>query len=209
MRVKLLTTADHLATMEHNAAYAMLRCHANTERLEHEPARTFIEKAIKMKHDSILEHITLTYEVNDLSRACLQELARHRHISLSVESTRHTLKQQLKSDEIIISLPDGIDKELQLIICDYLQSLINYVRSNPNVQNDVLKYAIPECVCTNLVLTANVHELHHIVKLRTAPAALKEFQQLAHEFVNSLPDNFKYLLGPCVYDKLELEKMKL
>ncbi len=30
-------------------------------------------------------------------------------------------------------------------------------------------------------------------------AALKEFRQLAHEFVNVLPSRFKYLLEDCVY----------
>lgn len=80
--------------MEHNSAYAMLMCHANTEKLKDEAPCMFFEKAIKSGHESILEHITLTYEVNNLSRACLQELARHRHISLSVESTRHTLRKK-------------------------------------------------------------------------------------------------------------------
>jgi len=48
---------------------------------------------IKNKHSSTLEHINYTFDIDGISRACLQELARHRMASLSVKSTRYTLKE--------------------------------------------------------------------------------------------------------------------
>ena len=54
---------------------------------------------IKNKHSSTLEHISYTFDIDGISRACLQELARHRHASLSVKSTRYTLTQELKDEE--------------------------------------------------------------------------------------------------------------
>ncbi len=66
--------------------------------------------------------------------------------------------------------------------------------------NDELKYFIPEWWPINLVMTVNIRELRHIVRLRTAPAALAEFQALALSFVSALPDDFKYLLEDCVYE---------
>ena len=66
------------------------------------------------------------------------------------------------------------------------------------MSNDELKYYIPEFWPTNLVMTANVRELRHIVSLRTAPAALKEFQDLARKFVETVPERFRYLLEDCV-----------
>ena len=224
MEVKLLTTPEHLAAMEFNAAYAMLTCHANTEKLADEAPRPFIEKAIKAGHESILEHITLTYEVTNLSRACLQELARHRHISLSVESTRHTLKDKLnailnREEDIKIFVPMKVsfkDKNaLQLngipltdLPDDMLEFQLREVAAlaamdTPELTNDELKYYLPEWWPTNLIMTANIRELRHIVKLRTSPAALAEFQALARALVSELPDNFKYLLEDCVYNKEE------
>ncbi|MBR2207911.1 MAG: FAD-dependent thymidylate synthase [Synergistaceae bacterium] len=203
MDVRLLTTPEHFEAMQHNAAYAMLTCHANTEKLRHEPSRSFIEKAIKAGHDSILEHITLTYEVNNLSRACLQELARHRHISLSVESTRHTLKKHINDESKPFYVPGNLQITLDgekinpaEIMCIFLMQGAR----DSNISNDILKYYIPEFWPTNLVMTANVRELRHIVKLRTSPAALKEFQDLARKFVEVLPDDFKYLLEDCVHE---------
>lgn len=52
----------------------------------------------KLKHESVLEHIVFNFYITGISRACLQELARHRMASLSVESTRYTLKKLLKAD---------------------------------------------------------------------------------------------------------------
>ena len=206
MDVKLLTTPEQFAAMEYNAAYAMLTCHANTEKLQHEPPRSFIEKAIKVGHESILEHITLTYEVKNLSRACLQELARHRHISLSVESTRHTLKRKIADKHEMMNiikdiLPVIVSNETQNFLWHegYIEWLSRVIEQNPEMTQDKLKYYFPEFWPTNLVMTANIRELRHIVKLRTSPAALKEFQDLARKFVEVMPERFKYLLEDCVH----------
>ena len=197
MKVTLLTSHQSLADMENFAAIAALTCHANTDK-EFVPSEV-LGRIIKAGHESILEHITLTYSVKELSRACLQELARHRHLSLSVESTRHTLKQCLKKDNILISLPNDMEEDLRLMICGYLQAIFMYLKTHPDVPNDHLKYAIPEAVATNLVLTANIRELRHIITLRTAPAALKEFRDLARKLYKAVPEEFQYLLADCLY----------
>ena len=47
----------------------------------------------KYKHSSTLEHLHYNFYIQGISRACLQELARHRIASLSVKSSRYTLKE--------------------------------------------------------------------------------------------------------------------
>ena len=200
MEVCLMATKSALNDMEYNAAYAMLTCHANTTRLHIESDKSCIERAIKLGHESILEHIHLTFEINGLSRACLQELARHRHISLSVESTRHTLKKQFANGEISLSLSDHMDEGLKLLITNYLKAVIGYVEQHPDVPNDTLKYAMPECLSTNLIMTLNVRELRHIVKLRSAPAALGEFRYLACQLVKAIPEDYRYWVEDCLYN---------
>ena len=197
MEVELLTRPEHLTAMEYNAAFAMLTCHANTDKLKHKAPRTFIEKAIKAGHESILEHISLTYSVKNLSRACLQELSRHRLLTLSVESTRHTLKKRIndENEEELINYLNSLDDNKNKI----LQVFLGFAWSNPDMPADELKYHLPEFWPTNLVATANVREWRHIVKLRSAPAALEEFQNLARAFVEALPKYYQYLLNDCIY----------
>ena len=198
MEVKLLTPEGFLKVMEDTAALAYLTCHANTEK-EYVPHEK-LERAIKAGHESILEHITLTYSVKGLSRACLQELARHRHISLSVESTRHTLRKNVLADmekELILYAPMDIafadsacnvnSKECSTL-GEFLMVLIrDIVERHPNMPNDALKYFIPEFWPTNLILTSNVRELRHILTLRTNPAALNEFRVLAYSLYEAVP----------------------
>lgn len=47
----------------------------------------------KYKHSSTLEHLQYSFYIQGISRACLQELARHRIASYSVKSSRYTLKE--------------------------------------------------------------------------------------------------------------------
>lgn len=49
-------------------------------------------------HASVLEHITFNFFIDGISRACLQEWSRHRHMSQSVESTRYTITKTLKTE---------------------------------------------------------------------------------------------------------------
>ena len=209
MKVELLTNENILKDMEANAAIAALTCRGNADK-EHVPSEV-LGRIIKAGHESILEHITLTYSVKGLSRACLQELARHRHISLSVESTRHTLHKYVAMsdneivaffDEYIATLP--IDKELVSVCCGEMLGVLKGVyMANPDIPNDELKYFLPELWPTNLILTANIRALRNILKLRTAPAALNEFRVLAYSLFAAVPEEFKYLLEDCVYKEAE------
>ena len=206
MEVKLLTSSASMKDMENYAALAALTCHANTEKpyVPHE----VLGRIIKLGHESVLEHINLTYRVKSLSRACLQELARHRHISLSVESTRHTLHKYLAmSDDKIADffekyidhlLPITIDKELKQMVCGTFLGILRGMK-DIIIRNDEMKYLLPELWPTNLIMTANIRALRHIIKLRTAPNALYEFRVLAYSLYEAVPEEFKYLLQDCVY----------
>ncbi|MBR0150231.1 MAG: FAD-dependent thymidylate synthase [Synergistaceae bacterium] len=204
MNVILLTSYATLSDMERFAALAALTCHAHTDKdyVPHE----VLGRIIKAGHESILEHITLTYSIKGLSRACLQELARHRHISLSVESTRHTLKKQIREaeDSSLYPVPDVL-ADVWKSTRVFTDLMITRLRKNPDISNDELKYYLPEFWPTNLIMTANIRELRHIIRLRTAPAALREFRVLAYSLYEAVPDEFKYLLADCVYKETDNE----
>ena len=192
MRVELLTSEKHIEEMERAAALAALTCRANTDR-KFIPAEV-LSRILKAGHESVLEHINLTYSIKGISRALLQEIARHRHISLSVESTRHTLKKYL---DRVMYLYAMIPAKYHTALQDFLYT----AKGSPELSNDELKYYVPEFWPVNLVLTSNIRELRHILNLRTAPAALKEFRLLARAIYEAVPEQFKYLLKDCVHEE--------
>ena len=211
MEVKLLTSPASIKDMENFAALAALTCHANTDKMsneEYKPSDT-LKNIINAGHESILEHINLTFSVKGLSRACLQELARHRHISLSVESTRHTLRKRLTDKNTKLS--KAIEEMLPIKLKakdspfywheEFVAWFLRLIKDNPNMTNDELKYCLPEFWPTNLIITLNIREFRHILKLRTAPAALREFRELARAMYWAVPEEFKYLLKDCVHEE--------
>ena len=145
----------------------------------------FLKRAIlQTGHESVLEHVVYVFEVQGLSRACLQQLARHRHISLSVKSTRWALD---KHGEYYVppELHGEHAKDWRFFLDGVLQASSTLRKT---YGNDVAKYLLPECVVTDLILTVNLRELRHIYRLRTGRTAMLEFQHLAKALVACLPD---------------------
>ena len=145
----------------------------------------------KFKHASTLEHLNYTFDIDGISRACLQELARHRHASLSVKSTRYTLKELKDADTVSkfrVNITPDIDWENDLTLEEVQKEL------KKGTSNDVVKYMLPEAYKTSLVWTINMRSLQNFLKLRTSTAALKEIRELAWEIVKQMPEQHMYLL---------------
>ena len=195
MEVKLLKSYSELADMEYIATEAALTCHGNADKLDEKDFKQVLTNIIKLGHESILEHITLSFRVQDISRALLQELSRHRHISLSVESTRHTLKKKMQDKKWIENFLTSLDYQKSVAF----QAFIGIYEALQDRPEDEIKYFIPEFFPTRLILTVNARELRHILKLRTHPSALMEFRELGVALFEAIPDDFKYLFEDCVY----------
>jgi len=162
----------------------------------------------KFKHASTLEHLIYTFYIQGISRAVLQELSRHRIASLSVKSTRYTLKE-LKNEEPFLSKeePDIKRASKYIVLTDnddvnrYSVMALENLRKLlvAGVPNDKAKYALPECYKTELTWTINARSLQNFLELRSDKSALWEIRDLAYEIYNSLPDDHKYLFTVKIY----------
>ena len=180
----------------------------------------------KFKHSSTLEHLTYTFYISGVSRALLQELARHRMASPSVKSTRYTLKE-LKDEE---TFTDGlsaqkllekynnpqkvyVDKHMQRaskylvwtneLIVDYasLVALENLrLILLQGIGNDKAKFCLPESYKTELTWTINARSLQNFINLRSGKSALWEIRDLANNIFESLPKDHKYLFESSLND---------
>lgn len=178
----------------------------------------------KFKHSSTLEHLSYTFYISGVSRALLQELARHRMASPSVKSTRYTLKE-LKEEE---SFTDGMsmvelkekytnpdevyaDKHMiraakYLVFTNILGIDFSSVVALENLRlmlldgnaNDKAKYCLPESYKTELTWTINARSLQNFIALRSSKSALWEIRDLANLLFNALPEEHKYLFEDCL-----------
>ena len=142
-----------------------------------------LRRLIKLGHDSVLEHVVYTFDITGISRALLQELVRHRIASYTVQSTRYTLGKILSeyTEEEIISNFCVIPQNEHNIFIEELSKIVHALKLlyMLGLENDKLKYLLPECWKTNVVMTVNARELMHILELRLSSKALWEFQELA------------------------------
>jgi len=158
----------------------------------------------KYKHASTLEHLVYIFYIQGISRACLQELARHRIASLSVKSTRYTLKE-LKKEEVFTDkdfdraekyLVFTGDERVDIMSIKALENLRLVL--NEGISNDKAKYCLPESYKTELTWTINARSLQNFLTLRSDKSALWEIQKLAKSLYNSLPQDHQYLFVDCI-----------
>lgn len=172
-------------------------------------------------HSSILEHISMNFFIDGISRACLQELARHRMASLSVKSSRYTLTElkrlaSFKSsfDDLRINAKDEYINKDGILASDYLvMTSSDIINSNSvhaldrlraalanGISNDVAKYCMPEAYRTQLTWTINLRSLQNFLSLRTDRTALPEIQHLARLIYAALPTDIQSLVSHCIKD---------
>ena len=153
----------------------------------------------KFKHASTLEHLVYTFYIAGVSRALLQELARHRIASPSVKSTRYTLKELKASTPFA---EDGYEEASRFIVLTgnhavdraSIQALNNLQAIlQSGVSNDIAKFCLPESYKTELTWTINARSLQNFLTLRSNKAALWEIQALSHALYDAIPTTHQYL----------------
>jgi len=174
-----------------------------------EKDKALVERIIKSGHTSTLEHMFYTFHIRGISRLNLQELARHRMASLSVKSTRYTLKE-LKGEK------DFIDAEnngwLLQTNCDRASKYINFVGipeideasvfaleglrrliCSGQYSNDQVKYALPESYRLDLYWTINARSLRNFLGLRRSNRAHFEIHAMADKTYDAIPNQHLFM----------------
>ncbi|ELC4806401.1 FAD-dependent thymidylate synthase [Campylobacter jejuni] len=163
----------------------------------------------KFKHASTLEHLNYTFYIQGISRACLQEVARHRHTSPSVKSTRYTLKELRNEGEFKIG--DFENASRYLVLCGNEEVDNASIKALENLRTilqksislDIAKYCLPESYKTELTLTINARSLQNFISLRSSKSALWEIRNLANALFETLPQEHKFIFEHYLHKDIE------
>ena len=195
------------------ADIAICKCYGNEPHSDSEKVKARINRVANVsKHASTIEHLYYNFDIDGISRACLQEVARHRIASYTVKSSRYTL-QELKKEELlsynedVLNLIDSVvSKYCVLTSHDLVNAKIArqlvHLRSvlMSGVPNDIAKYCMPEAYKTSLVMSINARALQNFLELRTSKHALKEIQDLARALFEAIPEEHKFLFKEYIND---------
>lgn len=85
------------------ADIAICKCYGNEPHSDSEKVKARINRVANVsKHASTIEHLNYSFDIDGISRACLQQLCRHRIASYTVQSTRYVLNKLLKNERSFI-----------------------------------------------------------------------------------------------------------
>ena len=126
-------------------------------------------------HMSVMEHISFTFHVKGISRACLAQLSRHRHISLSVRSQRYC-----REDNFDFVNPCRSGTVGSLAVCNAVDDANrNYKKLlNAGLKPEDARMVLPNACCTELYLTVNARSLIEMSHLRLCSRAQREIREL-------------------------------
>lgn len=171
-------------------------CYRSEKKISDESAEKFVKMLIKRGHESVLEHFSCTFKII-CDRGVMAELTRHRLASFSVESTRYC-----DYDELTFIKPcywEDTDSEYEnfkqwkwaMAESEQWYGLQRMYNAAPQEARAVL----PMSLATTVIMTANLREWRHILKLRTSPKAHPQMRQIAlpilEIFKNKLPTVFE------------------
>lgn len=185
MKVELLT---HTPEPELVVAAAARLCYSNSSieslldksRVERE---AFLEKITSLGHLSVLEHVSFSFGVEGISRACSHQLVRHRMASYSQQSQRYVSHRQ-RFEAVI---PESIAQDPELR--QHYDALLDQIHAfyaellEAGVPAEDARFVLPNAATTKIVVTMNGRELLHFFTLRTCRRAQWEIQQLAQKML--------------------------
>lgn len=169
-----------------------------------ESTRAFVRRLVTSGHHSVLEHVSLTVRfITD--RGVTHELVRHRLAAYSQESTRYCDY----SGEMEVVRPvwcrsaegfqhfDGTDlTEPERLFVESSQRAEDFYKALRKLgwSPQQARAVLPNSLKTEIVMTANLREWMHVLKLRTSPAAHPQIRALMlplqKELAYWLPDIF-------------------
>lgn len=185
MQVELLT---HTPEPELVVAAAARLCYSSSSidalleksRTERE---AFLEKITSLGHLSVMEHVSFTFGVEGISRACSHQLVRHRLASYSQQSQRY-VSHKARFDAVT---PDSIEQRPELN--DRYQSMLEEIHNfyaellESGVPAEDARFILPNAATTKIVVTMNGRELLHFFSLRCCRRAQWEIQAMAKKML--------------------------
>ena len=171
-------------------------CYRSEDKIEEGSAERLIRSCIKRGHHSILEHGSITFRIV-CDRGVTHEIVRHRIASYSQESTRYCNYSQEKfGNELTFVYPSWTPETANekstcpkwLLLqeaCDRIEKLYFGMLNNGAKPEDA-RALLPNCLRTELVMTMNIRELRHFLKLRLSKAAHPDIRVIAAQMLEIL-----------------------
>lgn len=156
----------------------------------------YISEIIEKKHFSVLEHASVTFGIQGISRACSHELVRHRRLSFSQRSQRYC-----KELEFVFHPSMAKDDRRWMreraheVMAEYKLWLTEVEDTKKG--REMARMMLPNYTETKMIVSGNLRAWMEFLDKRLSPAADAEIRQLARIILQNLrheaPNVFAHL----------------
>ena len=180
------------------------------DRIETKDQTAFVEKLAAVGHLSPIEHVSFSFGIEGISRACSHQLVRHRLASYSQQSQRYVREEQF--DYIIppsIKQDPAIADEFVQFMAEAQERYTAILKRleargiTGEAGNQDARYLLPNAAETKIIITMNARELLHFFRVRCCNRAQWEIRAMAErmlELVRSVAPTIFGRSGPgCLY----------
>lgn len=160
-------------------------CYKSEDRITDESAKAFVRMLIQRGHESVLEHESITVRFV-CDRGISHEIVRHRLASYSQESQRY-VRYNGDIEFINPRMPNAKAYEAWQELCERAEETYKELLSY-GVQPQQARAVLPNSTKTEVVMTANLREWRHFLKLRTSTAAHPQMRELTVPLLHELQE---------------------
>lgn len=183
-------------------------CYKSEDKITSDSAKSFINKIMKNGHESIIEHYNITVRFI-CDRGISHEIVRHRIASYSQESTRYCNYGNTKfGNEITVIKPncfknsninDDINYRSWELECENIERVYMSMINDGIAPQDA-RSILPNCLKTEVIMTTNLREWRHFIKMRGASGAHPQIRELSYQLLKQFKEKI-----PIIFDDLEVK----
>ena len=226
-----VTLLAHTPNPEAAVAAAAKLCYSPSdidtirEGLTEEKTAAFVEMLSEIAHESPIEHVSFTFGVEGISRACSHQLVRHRIASYSQKSQRYVSEDSFEyvippevaaideAREEFIRQMEAIDKgykqladiltkkHTESFLAEGLDEKTATQRAKKKAMEDA-RFLLPNACETKIIVTMNARSLNNFFRHRCCNRAQWEIKEVADQMLKEVlkvaPNLFKNSGPSCV-----------
>jgi thymidylate synthase (FAD) len=199
---------DYSALFVGDQSFAETMAAIDGETIE-EKKRTLIDRLLDHGHFGPFEHPQATFAIEGVSRSCMAQLTRHRHVSFDVQSMRYVAFDEVDPADVrdgamVVTPPSatdpdwvgrnqrggGVDEEtIEQREAVFRESVTSSVESYQELLDlgmapEDARFVLPIGTEVNIVMSMNVRMLMHVADMRAAADSQWEIRHLTEDVLD-------------------------
>lgn len=205
--IEILSTTDYETILKKIERIGRV-CYKSEDKIKEDSAEGFIRGIIKRGHESVIEHESISVKVT-CDRGVTHEIVRHRIASYSQESTRYCnytadkFSNQISCIDLATGFQydlndEGDRKKYEIWNCAMEAAEKYYFEMiQAGAKPEEARSILPNSLKTEIVMTMNMREWRHFIRLRGSKAAHPQIREITEmiqkEFAERYPVFFSDL----------------